>query len=1194
MSSGNIPVSVTPPKRGGTHHIYGTFIGGSKLDDDYMSLVTNGTSLFRFSTQRRHEKTLAKIEGNLRAARDSATTIKFNGKLEAPAGNLTEIGKERFVQLLQRRVIEHGQQTFYHVRDIDGKVVNLFENSHRFKLEAIVDEHNRRVAVGNAHELYDQYERDEIELSRMVVDSLPTESFQEKLVVRYGHRDDFETLPGSCLFMMALEACNALVAHDVEGARQKLEAMTLDTYPGENVTDFAADAQKLVKIMQGNYAMPIHTGSNILKKLTKTSSEFFNRKIFALLDTVKTMEHAYKLSDPRTLTHDPGYAKLGPLGIIATLQEAHGTLLTEHDWPALSATLPQSNNATAPTATGSTSASSTGICCFRCRGPHHVRDCTQSGPVSTDTSSGTSSGTTGRVRTPLADWKYVRPTDLTVPYVDNRGRSWKFCTLCRCRATQRVGIYQLSHFNADHQVGFRHAADPGPPPPPAAPAVILSPSLPTVPESNLTQVRNPYPLPPGPPEFTSPLPVDEMDDPDAIEFQGMWCAVVPADDDAAATVFAISVEREISPVFGLLFEREIPPSVLSDTDDDTINQFLDKPETSWLNDNDIPEDAEADVVWFDCALDPATASPGFFWFDCVEEEDTTCTEEISVKGNEPSGSPNVLPAPWMFTPARFKLIHWFYLSLFWVSSLFWDSLMYFISAPPVPLPSRRCRRSKRVSSLRGFPAHWLILGHCVMLLSTYYHGDLPQAPIAPLSQMLSHLQLECNLTYRRVQALDSLVYLNGDSWWQYNQLKRAVFFSQLRATSFHVPEPMLPSTPFLMSSEGMSLYFDTYTDCPIETGDYFFDAESIHDEESPDVFTFHDLCTTRSLVDCCHDDGMDLLVGWQDESVTSKQAYAYLSTSATPSSSSDPFFNFGITRHPVIFDTGASLGITFDKRDFDGPLTVPDGDLRLGGMAQGLKIEGIGPVTWTFRNDDGSEVQIRSNCYYVPGAQAQLISPQRLFNKNRGVGGRFEGSENDFTLRFDAGPTLTVEYDDKNHLPIGYALVGMQAPQVVLPQANVLILNDANQNLTAGQKLLLQWHYRFGHLNLRHVQYLLRSFPFNALKYISASKCDITSMRCAICQYAKGHRRPLHGNKTQLNPDRDGSLTAEHLTPGRRISVDHFESRLLGRTFDSYGKASSAQYKGGCIFVDHGSGYMHVEHQLGFSAVETIRAKQNF
>jgi hypothetical protein len=41
-------------------------------------------------------------------------------------------------------------------------------------------------------------------------------------------------------------------------------------------------------------------------------------------------------------------------------------------------------------------------------------------------------------------------------------------------------------------------------------------------------------------------------------------------------------------------------------------------------------------------------------------------------------------------------------------------------------------------------------------------------------------------------------------------------------------------------------------------------------------------------------------------------------------------------------------------------------------------------------------------------------------------------------------------------------------------------------------------------------------------------------------------------------------------------------------------KTTSAQYVGGCIFVDHGSGYIQVRNQVAFSAVETIRAKQSY
>ena len=76
--------------------------------------------------------------------------------------------------------------------------------------------------------------------------------------------------------------------------------------------------------------------------------------------------------------------------------------------------------------------------------------------------------------------------------------------------------------------------------------------------------------------------------------------------------------------------------------------------------------------------------------------------------------------------------------------------------------------------------------------------------------------------------------------------------------------------------------------------------------------------------------------------------------------------------------------------------------------------------------------------------------------------------------------------------------------------------------------------------------------------------------------------------------DHTGALKVDHLKPRVQVSVDHFESRLLGRTFDSYDRASTATYKGGCMFVDHATGYIHVEHQVGFPAVETICAKHAF
>jgi hypothetical protein len=79
-------------------------------------------------------------------------------------------------------------------------------------------------------------------------------------------------------------------------------------------------------------------------KLTATSSKFFNRKMWALLDTVSTKEMEYDLADPRMFTEDADYSTLSPLGIVATMQATHGALLSQHRWPALTGQLRQNNN----------------------------------------------------------------------------------------------------------------------------------------------------------------------------------------------------------------------------------------------------------------------------------------------------------------------------------------------------------------------------------------------------------------------------------------------------------------------------------------------------------------------------------------------------------------------------------------------------------------------------------------------------------------------------------------------------------------------------------------------------------------------------------------------------------------------------------------------------------------------------------
>jgi hypothetical protein len=116
---------------------------------------------------------------------------------------------------------------------------------------------------------------------------------------------------------MALELCNASASLDVDEATAALAALTLDNYPGENVSDMMNEALWLIKIMKTAFMILNNTGSCLLQKLIKTSCEEFNHKIFHLLDQVKNMEYKYKMLTPTKLLHDAEYAKYGPIGLIS-------------------------------------------------------------------------------------------------------------------------------------------------------------------------------------------------------------------------------------------------------------------------------------------------------------------------------------------------------------------------------------------------------------------------------------------------------------------------------------------------------------------------------------------------------------------------------------------------------------------------------------------------------------------------------------------------------------------------------------------------------------------------------------------------------------------------------------------------------------------------------------------------------------
>ena len=68
--------------------------------------------------------------------------------------------------------------------------------------------------------------------------------------------------------------------------------------------------------------------------------------------------------------------------------------------------------------------------------------------------------------------------------------------------------------------------------------------------------------------------------------------------------------------------------------------------------------------------------------------------------------------------------------------------------------------------------------------------------------------------------------------------------------------------------------------------------------------------------------------------------------------------------------------------------------------------------------------------------------------------------------------------------------------------------------------------------------------------------------------YTKAYRQSSKGAKQSVRETADGAIHDGHLKAGNLVSADHFESRLKGRTYDSYGGVSSEKYVGRYIFVD--------------------------
>ena len=72
-------------------------------------------------------------------------------------------------------------------------------------------------------------------------------------------------------------------------------------------------------------------------------------------------------------------------------------------------------------------------------------------------------------------------------------------------------------------------------------------------------------------------------------------------------------------------------------------------------------------------------------------------------------------------------------------------------------------------------------------------------------------------------------------------------------------------------------------------------------------------------------------------------------------------------------------------------------------------------------------------------------------------------------------------------------------------------------------------------------------------------------------------------------------LKEDHLLPVNMVSVDHYISQAPGRIYHTKGKSYPSDiFSGGCVFIEHVSGYVSIKHQMAIKTAENFKAKLTF
>jgi hypothetical protein len=212
---------------------------------------------------------------------------------------------------------------------------------------------------------------------------------------------------------------------------------------------------------------------------------------------------------------------------------------------------------------------------------------------------------------------------------------------------------------------------------------------------------------------------------------------------------------------------------------------------------------------------------------------------------------------------------------------------------------------------------------------------------------------------------------------------------------------------------------------------------------------------------------------------------------------------------PLVWDTGASLGLTPYRADFfdDAEVNIPVKD-----VTKTNYVVGIGTVIYRFQNDKGEDVFLPCVAYHLPTADIRLFSPQtyhQMHNFSSTITAKevvMHLKDHNIVIPIDEGPSNlpmvwnpSVSAEEQREIGLNFVskldfcdLPGLSSMFQAPPPPSMVdtfhhsswegvwsdlicpcVGTNDNINLSGPQKELLTWHWKSG-IGMQRIQEMMR------------------------------------------------------------------------------------------------------------------------